>query len=130
MNITHRTLCYGGFIIRLERLSIRRDEGKAKVSGTLLGLGGAMLLTFYKGVQINLYSSHVNLLNSHPPDTAAFLHPHHNLLLGSILAVCCCLSLSIWFIIQVIDFLTRNFLIFHSFCEAQCCDLNLTCRRK
>ncbi|KAI4318782.1 hypothetical protein MLD38_032449 [Melastoma candidum] len=82
----------------LERLSIRRVDGKAKVIGTLLGLGGAMLLTFYKGVEIHLYTSHVNLLNVHHPGDARA--QHHNMLLGSILAVGCCLSTSVWLIIQ------------------------------
>ncbi|KAK6150556.1 hypothetical protein DH2020_015488 [Rehmannia glutinosa] len=36
-------------IFRLERLDMRRSTGKAKVLGTLLGIGGAMVLTIYKG---------------------------------------------------------------------------------
>ncbi|KAI4342014.1 hypothetical protein MLD38_026677 [Melastoma candidum] len=82
----------------LEKLRIRRVEGKAKVVGTLLGLGGAMMFTFYKGVEIHLYPSHVNLLNVHHQVAAS--SQHHNMLLGSILAFCCCLSISVWFIIQ------------------------------
>ncbi|RVW24791.1 WAT1-related protein [Vitis vinifera] len=38
----------------LEKLAIRTWAGKAKVGGTLLGIGGAMVLTFYKGPQINM----------------------------------------------------------------------------
>ncbi|KAI6678637.1 hypothetical protein NL676_039433 [Syzygium grande] len=46
----------------LEKARLRTVAGKAKVAGTLMGIGGAMLLTFYKGVEVNLWSTHVNLL--------------------------------------------------------------------
>ncbi|KAB1206971.1 hypothetical protein CJ030_MR7G008113 [Morella rubra] len=36
-------------IERLERLNLGSISGKAKVLGTVIGMGGAMLLTFYKG---------------------------------------------------------------------------------
>ncbi|XWS56115.1 hypothetical protein CRYUN_Cryun09bG0058700 [Craigia yunnanensis] len=47
---------------------------RAKVLRTLIGIGGAMLLTFYKGVQINMGSTHLDLLpyGSHE---AASSHP-------------------------------------------------------
>ncbi|KAA8536508.1 hypothetical protein F0562_028986 [Nyssa sinensis] len=49
----------------LERLSLGTMAGKAKVMGTLMGIGGAMLLTFYKGVEINIWSTHLDLLHHH-----------------------------------------------------------------
>ncbi|KAF4369727.1 hypothetical protein G4B88_022125 [Cannabis sativa] len=53
----------------LEKLNLGSSSGKAKVLGTLVGIGGAMLLTLYKGVEINIWSTHVNFLN----------HGQHNL---------------------------------------------------
>ncbi|KAM7470390.1 hypothetical protein LguiA_008573 [Lonicera macranthoides] len=41
----------------LEKLGWRTAAGKAKVLGTLVGLGGAMILTFYKGPQISLLTN-------------------------------------------------------------------------
>ncbi|KAI4342006.1 hypothetical protein MLD38_026670 [Melastoma candidum] len=86
----------------LEKLNIRRIDGVAKVLGTLLGLGGATLLTFYKGVEINIYSTHDNVLDLHglrgagaPP-----VPQNRNIVLGSIMAVGSCLSFSIWAIVQ------------------------------
>ncbi|KAG1327962.1 WAT1-related protein [Cocos nucifera] len=61
------------FLERLESLEIHSISGQAKVLGTLVGIGGAMLLTFYKGVDINLWSTNINLLKSHSMGSAA---PH------------------------------------------------------
>ncbi|KAF8411629.1 hypothetical protein HHK36_004187 [Tetracentron sinense] len=83
----------------LERLAIRTLEGKAKVMGTVLGICGAMLLTFYKGVEINLWSTNVDLLH-HGGHTAASHRDSDNRVLGSLLALGACLSYSAWLIIQ------------------------------
>ncbi|OAY75860.1 WAT1-related protein [Ananas comosus] len=58
---------FGGTLAQnlLESLALRTLSGQAKVLGTLVGVGGAMLLTFYKGVAINLWSTHLNLVKSH-----------------------------------------------------------------
>ncbi|KAK0590379.1 hypothetical protein LWI29_026289 [Acer saccharum] len=86
---------------RMEEVGIGSMSGNAKVLGTLMGIGGAMLLTFYKGQQIVIWSTHVDLMhqNSHqmtsdsPPPTKSHV-------LGSFLAICCCFSYAIWLIIQ------------------------------
>ncbi|GMI87986.1 Usually multiple acids move in and out Transporters 23 [Hibiscus trionum] len=85
--------------IGLEKLAFRTMAGKAKVLGTVIGIGGAMLLTFYKGPQFNI-STHIDLLpnghhgtnSSHPPPT------HH--LLGALLAFVCCICYSVWMNLQ------------------------------
>ncbi|KAF2321268.1 hypothetical protein GH714_038417 [Hevea brasiliensis] len=46
----------------LEKMGISTLAGKAKVAGTLMGIGGAMLLTFCKGAEIHIWSTHVNLM--------------------------------------------------------------------
>lgn len=94
----------------MEKLKIKKKEGVAKVLGTLMGIGGAMILTFYKGFEINIWTTHVDLLHgrnvSHLPPHS---HSHsHNLLLGSVLALASCLSYSFWLILQV----TKIFLIY------------------
>ncbi|KAL7199667.1 hypothetical protein ACSBR2_021876 [Camellia fascicularis] len=48
---------------RLERLGFGTTAGKAKVLGTLICIGGAMLLTFYKGAEIDIFSTNVNPLH-------------------------------------------------------------------
>ncbi|KAJ9703975.1 hypothetical protein PVL29_005313 [Vitis rotundifolia] len=41
-----------GIILRMESLAIRTNVGKAKVVDTILSIRGAMILTFYKGVEM------------------------------------------------------------------------------
>ncbi|XP_031258442.1 WAT1-related protein At1g25270-like [Pistacia vera] len=85
---------------RLERVGIRTKAGMAKVLGTLLGISGAMLLTFYKGIEINLFSTNVNLLHH---GASNFTSPHaepNKRLIGFLLAIASCLSFALWLIIQ------------------------------
>ncbi|KAK1300662.1 WAT1-related protein [Acorus calamus] len=80
---------------RLELLAIRTVAGKAKVFGTLIVVGGAMLLSFYKGMEINLGKTSLDLSHHH--------HHHHESgshALGSLLAVAYCISSAVWLIIQ------------------------------
>ena len=88
-------------IFRYEGLAIRAASGQAKVAGTLLGVAGAMLLTFYKGADITPWHSHVNLVagavHHHPPaddDQAA------NRVMGSLLCISSCVFYALWLILQ------------------------------
>ncbi|KAK3184952.1 hypothetical protein Dsin_032238 [Dipteronia sinensis] len=87
----------------LEKLGIRTMAGKAKVLGTLLGIGGAMLLTFYKGVEINPSSTHIDLLHHDHPYSGHMSSSHTSstkYLLGLLLALGSCFSYAFWLIVQ------------------------------
>ncbi|XP_023895506.1 WAT1-related protein At1g68170 [Quercus suber] len=85
----------------LEKLNLGTIEGKAKVMGTLMGIGGAMLLTFYKGAEIDIWSTHTNLLHhSQHGQNGHLAADYSNRLLGCILAVGSCMSYAFWLIIQ------------------------------
>ncbi|MBA0562251.1 hypothetical protein Golob_007311 [Gossypium lobatum] len=85
-------------LLGLEKLAFGTMVGKAKVFGTLTGIGGAMLLTFYKGVEVNVWPTHLELLNHGPPAS----HPaaSSKSLLGLLLAFACCISYTFWLLIQ------------------------------
>ncbi|OMO83611.1 Drug/metabolite transporter [Corchorus olitorius] len=87
--------------LRMERLAIRTMAGKAKLVGSVLSLGGAMILTFYKGKEINFGSTNINLAkheaDHHVNKTHALLG---NQVLGSMLGLAYCLSFSIWNIVH------------------------------
>ncbi|URE08289.1 EamA-like transporter family [Musa troglodytarum] len=90
-------------LLGLERLGIRTNYGRAKVLGTLLGLGGAMLLTFYKGAGIQLWSTNINLSEQQDHGGHHLAAPHSesgNRVMGSFLAVASCLCYAVWLIIQ------------------------------
>ncbi|KAK8445312.1 hypothetical protein SEVIR_9G305200v4 [Setaria viridis] len=86
---------------RQERLAIRTFSGQAKVAGTFLGIGGAMLLTFYKGVDITPWHSSVNLIaaTSHHP-AAAGNEATANYAMGSLLCITSCFFYALWLVIQ------------------------------
>lgn len=84
----------------MERLNLRTAAGKAKIVGTLIGIGGAMVLTFVKGVHIEFGSFHLNLL--HPQNgTHAHSATGAHTLLGSLCALGSGISYALWLIIQV-----------------------------
>ncbi|KAI9110346.1 hypothetical protein K1719_018788 [Acacia pycnantha] len=82
-------------LVRLEMLNMGRASGKAKVAGTVMGIGGAMILTFYKGIEIHLWSTHLNIIKHMAPHTVSSNH-----IWGIALATGTCLSSSLWLIIQ------------------------------
>ncbi|XP_020977795.1 WAT1-related protein At1g68170-like isoform X4 [Arachis ipaensis] len=60
------TILFQSFLCGLfgmEKLNMRKAAGKAKIIGTMTGIGGAMLMTFYKGVEVKMLSFHINLFN-------------------------------------------------------------------
>ncbi|KAK2664067.1 hypothetical protein Ddye_002641 [Dipteronia dyeriana] len=86
----------------LEKLGIQTAAGKAKVIGTLMGVGGAMLLTFYKGAEINISSTHIDLLHHDHPHSGykALSNASTKHLLGLLLALGSCFSYAFWLIVQ------------------------------
>ncbi|MCL7033785.1 hypothetical protein MKW94_014195 [Papaver nudicaule] len=77
----------------IEKLEYKSLDAKLKLGGMLLGVGGAMLLCFYKGVQIPMWSSNVLHLKHHE-------HVRGREVLGMILSFGSCLSYSAWLIMQ------------------------------
>ncbi|KAK8484683.1 hypothetical protein V6N13_080687 [Hibiscus sabdariffa] len=86
---------------KMEKLAIRTSAGKAKVCGTLIGIGGAMVFTFYKGIKINIWSTHFNLVK-HPrhPGTSPASHDTGRFILGAFFGLMSCISYSMWLITQ------------------------------
>uniref|UniRef100_A0ACD5Y9I6 Uncharacterized protein n=1 Tax=Avena sativa TaxID=4498 RepID=A0ACD5Y9I6_AVESA len=96
-------------LFRYEGLAIRTVPGQAKVAGTLLGVGGAMLLTFYKGAHVTLWPpTHINLAAQ-----LAARHSHAsggpappgggdsgNRVMGSLLCTGSCFFYALWLILQ------------------------------
>ncbi|XP_057431990.1 WAT1-related protein At1g25270-like [Lotus japonicus] len=78
-----------------EKLNFHKEAGKAKVLGTLTGIGGAMMLTFLKGVELDIWPFHINIL--HKKDTV--IHSDSKLL-GIFCGLASCFCYSLWLIIQ------------------------------
>lgn len=82
---------------RLEKLGLNTAAGKGKALGTMFGIGGAMLLTFYQGPELHLWSTNIHLLHKTPPSKVV----KTNYFLGTVIALAGCLCYSCWLILQV-----------------------------
>ncbi|TKY45375.1 WAT1-related protein [Spatholobus suberectus] len=82
-----------------EKLNFQRAAGKAKVLGTITGVGGAMMLTFLKGVEINIWTFHINLLHKKGP-TGTENGDSGSKLLGIFCGLGSCFCFALWLIIQ------------------------------
>ncbi|WVZ22516.1 hypothetical protein V8G54_001060 [Vigna mungo] len=85
------------YIYRLEKLNLEVAEGRAKVIGTIIGISGAMFVTFVKGTEINICSFKINLMHGHASSSPT---QFRNKLLGVPLAILSCCFYSLWFILQ------------------------------
>jgi len=85
-------------LCRLEKSNLGTAGGMAKLVGTITGIGGAMILTFYEGKKLCLWSTNIDLLNHAPSRHGT---PTGSLLWGCVIAFGAALSYSVWLIIQV-----------------------------
>ncbi|GER30357.1 nodulin MtN21 /EamA-like transporter family protein [Striga asiatica] len=82
--------------LRLERVNIRRLQGQAKIVGTLVTVGGAMIMTLAKGSVIGLPWTKPKP-NSQSDDE---LKAHQDPIKGAILITAACFCWSIFYILQ------------------------------
>ncbi|KAI5385858.1 WAT1-related protein At1g25270 isoform X1 [Lathyrus oleraceus] len=91
-------VCFG-----MDKFNLRLAEGKAKVIGTIMGMCGAMLMIFFKGAEIHIWSSNINLLHPHRNSNEQIASHHANFgqkVLGVSCALASSCSFSLWYIIQ------------------------------
>lgn len=87
---------------RQESLGIKTRPGQAKVIGTIICVGGALILSFYHGNIINIGESSIHWTYAeNMQKNSSTSSGHGNVILGPFLLILSSLSWSIWFIIQV-----------------------------
>ncbi|XP_016651512.1 PREDICTED: WAT1-related protein At1g68170-like [Prunus mume] len=74
--------------------------GKVKIIGIVMGIGGAMVFGSYKGKEINMWSTHVDLFHTHGEPYKASHKSPQSLLWGCMLSLGGCVSYALWFIVQ------------------------------
>lgn len=83
----------------MESVRFGTREGKAKVFGTLFGVGGALIFIFYRGKDIHMWSTHIDLMNkSH--DFSRDATSHHISILGALFVFGGNLSYAFWLLLQ------------------------------
>ncbi|XP_039002838.1 WAT1-related protein At1g25270-like [Hibiscus syriacus] len=85
---------------KMEKLAIRTRAGQAKVCGTLIGISGAMLFTFYKGVEIHIWKTHLNLLKHPQSAKSSASSDISKFVLGAFFGLLSTISYSLWLITQ------------------------------
>jgi drug/metabolite transporter (DMT)-like permease len=81
-------------------VGIKKTSGQTKLLGTIVCVGGAMLLSFYHGHMINIGESsiHWNYADSTGNSST---DKKSNLVLGSLFIIASAVSWAIWFTVQV-----------------------------
>ncbi|XP_074279597.1 WAT1-related protein At3g30340-like [Silene latifolia] len=80
--------------LRHENVNLKSKSGIAKVSGSLICLGGVLLLIFYRGFPVN-HTHHGN-----NPNMSAGVDRPQNWILGSLFLVLSILCWAAWFLLQ------------------------------
>jgi len=83
----------------MEKVNIAEVRSKAKIIGTLVGLGGALVMTLYKGPLIPLPWSNPNMdqQNGHTNSS----QDHNNWVVGTLLILLGCVAWSGFYVLQV-----------------------------
>jgi len=89
---------FGESAYRLEHLRLREVRSQAKVIGTLVTFGGALLMAIYKGPAFNLFQSGST---THHENGSTSSHNSHQTA-GAIYILMGCVALSSFYILQVI----------------------------
>ncbi|KAL0384734.1 UNVERIFIED_CONTAM: WAT1-related protein [Sesamum radiatum] len=84
---------------RLEKLGVKSKAGQAKILGTILCVGGALLLSFYHGSVVNIGDSSIHWSYAQKTGTNNSIN-HVNLILGPFLLIVSAVSWAVWLIIQ------------------------------
>ncbi|KAL6653038.1 hypothetical protein ACP70R_011963 [Stipagrostis hirtigluma subsp. patula] len=83
-------------LFRKEPLNMKSLVGNIKVIGTLVCVGGTLVISLYKGKVLHLWPT--NIIGYHPKQTGASFGHHHTR--GTILLITSCLSLAVWYTVQ------------------------------
>jgi hypothetical protein len=86
---------------RLEQVDLSRRHGLAKVVGTVVSIGGATVITLYKGLPL-LHHSDVHVKSSPVTLSSSSGSPILNWTLGCVFILGHCLSWSGWMVLQVV----------------------------
>ncbi|KAJ0657761.1 putative EamA domain-containing protein [Helianthus annuus] len=101
-NIIPALTFFMAWIFRLEKVNIKKRHSQAKIIGTLVTVGGAMIMTLVNGVPIPLPWTHMSRV--HPPvaPVALSYEDHRNMIKGAIMIAIGCFFWAGFFILQAV----------------------------
>ncbi|XP_019192765.1 PREDICTED: WAT1-related protein At2g39510-like [Ipomoea nil] len=84
------------WILRIEKVNVKKVHSQAKVLGTAVTIGGAMIMTLVKGPNIGLpWTKHTNLIQ-----TATALHSQQDIMKGAVMIIAACFLWASFIILQ------------------------------
>ncbi|TKV94460.1 hypothetical protein SEVIR_9G296600v4 [Setaria viridis] len=83
-------------LFRKEPLNMKSLVGNIKVMGTIVCVGGTLVISLYKGKVLHLWPT--NIIGYHTKHSGAAFGHHH--MRGTILLIVSCLSLAVWYTVQ------------------------------
>ncbi|CAN6228074.1 unnamed protein product [Urochloa humidicola] len=108
-NLTPQSTFIVAILTRQEVVKLGKASGRAKLAGTLVGLGGAMVVTFYRGpelafthrlARVAARGLHRHDGNNHGLTTTTATPSAAARVVGSFLAIASCFSYAAWLAIQ------------------------------
>ncbi|CAN6228083.1 unnamed protein product [Urochloa humidicola] len=106
-NLTPQSTFIVAILTRQEVVKLGKASGRAKLAGTLVGLGGAMVVTFYRGPEMAFMHRLAHIAGLHRHDgsnhglTTTTAAPSAAVrVVGSFLAIASCFSYATWLAIQ------------------------------
>ena len=85
--------------LKMEAVRLTTAAGQAKVIGTLVCIGGSMIMPFYKGPLLKVWASPIHW--RYAEHTAAAAAASHASGLGDVLIILSCVAWAVWLIMQV-----------------------------
>ncbi|PIN17616.1 hypothetical protein CDL12_09717 [Handroanthus impetiginosus] len=83
----------------IEKLGVRSKAGQAKIFGTIICVGGALLLSFYHGSIVNIGQSRIHWKYAEKTGTKNSIG-HVNIISGPLLLIVSAISWAVWLILQ------------------------------
>ncbi|RLN40947.1 hypothetical protein C2845_PM01G46210 [Panicum miliaceum] len=83
-------------LFRKEPLNMKSLVGNFKVIGTIVCVGGTLVISLYKGKVLHMWPT--NIIGYHAKHSGAAYGHHH--MRGTILLIISCLSLAVWYTVQ------------------------------
>ncbi|KAK4435340.1 WAT1-related protein [Sesamum alatum] len=90
------------WILRIEKVNLRDARSYAKIVGTMVTVGGAMIMTLLSGPVIPLPWTH----NSHHSHSSSNSNDHENLVKGALMIAASCFGSSLFYILQAVTLKT------------------------
>uniref|UniRef100_A0A8R7PRI8 WAT1-related protein n=1 Tax=Triticum urartu TaxID=4572 RepID=A0A8R7PRI8_TRIUA len=87
-------------VLKMETVRLGTPSGQAKVFGTVVCVGGSMIMPFYKGPLLKVWASPMHWRYAEHATDATALPSGNAAIVGDVLIILSCVAWAVWFILQ------------------------------